>query len=60
VLVGEWDRQSHRVMVLADGFAWSGTAPSRSPAGAIAERKATRAWLRSIQAPATLDLRDHA
>jgi Protein of unknown function (DUF2924) len=22
--VREWDRQSHRVMVLADGFAWSG------------------------------------
>ena len=24
VLVREWDRQSHRVMVLADGFAWNG------------------------------------
>src|SRR6516162_1530640 len=24
VLVREWDRQSHRVMVLADGFAWHG------------------------------------
>ena len=24
VLVREWDRQSHRVMVLADGFAWKG------------------------------------
>jgi hypothetical protein len=24
VLVREWDRQSHRVMVLANGFAWSG------------------------------------
>ena len=23
VLVREWDRQSHRVMVLADGFAWN-------------------------------------
>jgi hypothetical protein len=24
VLVREWDRQSHRVMVLTDGFAWNG------------------------------------
>jgi hypothetical protein len=24
VLVREWDRKSHRVMVLADGFAWNG------------------------------------
>jgi hypothetical protein len=24
VLVREWDRKSHRVMVLADGFAWDG------------------------------------
>jgi hypothetical protein len=24
VLVREWDRQSHRVIVLADGFAWNG------------------------------------
>jgi len=24
VLVREWDRQSHRVMVLADGFGWNG------------------------------------
>ena len=24
VLVREWDRQSHRVMVLADGFSWNG------------------------------------
>jgi hypothetical protein len=24
VLVREWDRQSYRVMVLADGFAWNG------------------------------------
>jgi len=24
VLVREWDRQSHRIMVLADGFAWNG------------------------------------
>jgi hypothetical protein len=24
VLVREWDRQSHRVMVVADGFAWTG------------------------------------
>jgi hypothetical protein len=24
VLVREWDRQSHRVMVLASGFAWNG------------------------------------
>jgi hypothetical protein len=24
VLVREWDRQSQRVMVLADGFAWKG------------------------------------
>ena len=24
VLVREWDRQSHRVMVVADGFAWAG------------------------------------
>jgi hypothetical protein len=24
VLVREWDRQSHRVMVLANGFAWKG------------------------------------
>ena len=24
VLVREWDRQSHRVMVLIDGFAWNG------------------------------------
>ena len=24
VLIREWDRQSHRVMVLADGFAWNG------------------------------------
>jgi hypothetical protein len=24
MLVREWDRQSHRVMVLADGFAWNG------------------------------------
>jgi hypothetical protein len=24
VLVREWDRQSHRVMVLADGFTWNG------------------------------------
>src|SRR6516164_5295650 len=24
LLVREWDRQSHRVMVLADGFAWNG------------------------------------
>jgi Protein of unknown function (DUF2924) len=24
VLVGEWDRRLQRVMVLADGFAWSG------------------------------------
>jgi hypothetical protein len=24
VLVREWDRQSQRVMVLADGFAWNG------------------------------------
>jgi hypothetical protein len=24
VLVREWDRRSHRVMVLADGFAWDG------------------------------------
>lgn len=24
VLVREWDRQSHRVMVLAEGFAWNG------------------------------------
>jgi Protein of unknown function (DUF2924) len=24
VLVREWDRQSHRVMVLANGFAWNG------------------------------------
>ena len=26
VLVREWDRQSHRVTVLADGFAWKGQA----------------------------------
>jgi hypothetical protein len=25
VLVREWDRQSQRVMVMADGFAWNGT-----------------------------------
>jgi hypothetical protein len=24
VLVREWDRQSHRVMVMAEGFAWNG------------------------------------
>ena len=24
VLVREWDRKSHRVMVMADGFAWNG------------------------------------
>jgi hypothetical protein len=24
VLVREWDQKSHRVMVLADGFAWNG------------------------------------
>src|SRR5260221_7960165 len=24
VFVREWDRQSHRVMVMADGFAWNG------------------------------------
>ena len=24
VLVREWDQRSHRVMVLADGFAWNG------------------------------------
>ena len=24
VPVREWDQQSHRVMVLADGFAWNG------------------------------------
>ena len=24
MLVREWDRKSHRVMVLADGFAWNG------------------------------------
>jgi hypothetical protein len=24
VLVREWDRKSHRVMVLANGFAWNG------------------------------------
>ena len=24
VLVREWDRQSQRVMVMADGFAWNG------------------------------------
>ena len=24
VLVREWDRQSHRIVVLADGFAWNG------------------------------------
>ena len=24
VLVREWNRQSHRVMVMADGFAWNG------------------------------------
>jgi len=24
VLVREWDRQSHQVMVMADGFAWNG------------------------------------
>ena len=24
VLIREWDQQSHRVMVLADGFAWNG------------------------------------
>ena len=24
VLVREWDRQSRRVMVLGDGFAWNG------------------------------------
>jgi len=24
VLVREWDRQSHRVRVMADGFAWNG------------------------------------
>jgi hypothetical protein len=24
VLIREWDRHSHRVMVLADGFAWNG------------------------------------
>jgi hypothetical protein len=24
VLVREWDRQTHRVMVMADGFAWNG------------------------------------
>lgn len=24
VLVREWDRRSHRVMVVADGFAWDG------------------------------------
>ena len=24
VLVREWDRQSHRVMVMADGFTWNG------------------------------------
>ncbi len=26
VLVREWDQQSHRVIVLADGFAWNGQA----------------------------------
>jgi hypothetical protein len=34
VLVREWDRQSQRVMVMADGFAWNGqtyTASPRSP-----------------------------
>jgi hypothetical protein len=25
VLVREWDRKSHRVMVMPDGFAWNGT-----------------------------------
>ena len=24
VLVREWDRRSHRVIVMADGFAWNG------------------------------------
>jgi len=42
VLVREWDRQSHRVMVMADGFAWNGRpmkasrrlpSPSRAPNG---------------------------
>ena len=31
VLVREWDQQSHRVMVLADGFAWNGLGVWRPP-----------------------------
>jgi Protein of unknown function (DUF2924) len=37
VLVREWDRQSQRVMVMADGFAWNGR--RRSKAGATCNRQ---------------------
>src|SRR6266404_6205759 len=44
VLVREWDRQSQRVMVMADGFAWNGlTASPRSPSPSPAPSGTVRA-----------------
>ena len=36
VLVREWDRHSHRVMVMADGFAWNGQTYDSLPKVALA------------------------
>ena len=62
MLVREWDRKSHRVMVLADGFAWNGQ--SYDSLSKIAFAITGTRWngprffgLRDKQAPATSEAR---
>jgi hypothetical protein len=62
MLVREWDRKSHRVMVLADGFAWNGQ--SYDSLSKIAFAITGTRWngprffgLRDKQAPATSEMR---
>jgi hypothetical protein len=62
VLVREWDRKSHRVMVLADGFSWNGQ--SYDSLTKIAFAITGTRWngprffgLRDKRAPATSEIR---
>src|SRR5258708_2704661 len=51
VLVREWDRQSQRVMVMADGFAWNGQtydSPPKSPSERSSSRRCTNRLFSSI------------
>ena len=62
LLVREWDHKSHRVMVLADGFAWNGQ--SYDSLSKVAFAITGTRWngprffgLRDKQAPATSEMR---